>query len=224
MNDFVTNIYNMMDGMATCRYDRPTLNDRKAWGSQEFMECLVYQCARDLARPSHTFYSSFERKNLKNEAGRREAFHRLRGLVMLVCNLVVNYTLMQPSNVIRRIEAARPARNPEFSPIPETRIKWQLDHMPVDELRKKVLDGERGEREEKEWLVGILLGKEVGLKAVVGADEKKGLGMGVEEKKEVVVAGAGVVVKREGNAKSAGVKRAAELVEDEASKRAKTVS
>jgi len=66
MTEFVTNIYNMMDGMATCRYDRPTLNDRKGWSSGDFMECLVYQCARDLARPGHTFYSSFERKNLKN--------------------------------------------------------------------------------------------------------------------------------------------------------------
>ena len=66
MTEFVTNIYNMMDGMATCRYDRPTLNDRKGWSSGDFTECLVYQCARDLARLGHTFHSSFERKNLKN--------------------------------------------------------------------------------------------------------------------------------------------------------------
>jgi len=70
--------------------------------------------------------------------------HRLRGLVMLVCNLVVNYTLMPPSNIIHRIENAKPASNPEFSAIPEARIKWALDHMGVEELRKKVLDDQRG--------------------------------------------------------------------------------
>jgi hypothetical protein len=100
-----------------------------------------------------------ERKNVKNEAGRREAFRRLPGLIMLMYNLVVNYTLMQPSGVVRQIGAIKSARTPEYSPILETRTKWQLAHMGVYELRKKVLDAERKRKDEKEWLIGILLGK-----------------------------------------------------------------
>jgi hypothetical protein len=46
--------------------------------------------------------------------------------------------------------------------------------MGVDELRKKVLDCERKAKEEKEWLIGILMGKEVALKVTDG-----GLGAGV---------------------------------------------
>jgi hypothetical protein len=57
---------------------------------------------------------------------------------------------MGPSNIIKRIEATKPAKDPNLSPIPEVRVKWQLDHMGVDELRKKVLDSERKGKEEKE--------------------------------------------------------------------------
>lgn len=102
---------------------------------------------------------------------------------MLISNLIVNYILLQPSDFIKRIEAARPSRNPEYSPIPDVRIKWQLAHMGVDELRKKVLDSERGEKDEKEWLINILLGKEAGLKAVEEEKQKND----------------GFVVKREGS-------------------------
>lgn len=138
----------MIDAMHISKYDRPTLADRKGWRENQSFECLIYQCARDLATPKSTFHASFERENL-------------RGLFMLTCNLVVNYTLMMLSNVIRRIENARPAQNPEWSPIPETRMKWQLENCAVDELRKKVLDHERGGKDEKEWFIGILLGKRV---------------------------------------------------------------
>jgi hypothetical protein len=137
MTALVENIYTMMDSMCTSPYDRPYLTDRTTWDAGDYMKSLIYQSARDLASPGNTFHSSFLRPALKNEAGRKEAFHRLRGLIMLVCNLVVNYTLMPP--------------------IPDVRIKWQLAHMGVDELRKKVLDGERGEREEKKWLISKCL-------------------------------------------------------------------
>jgi hypothetical protein len=157
MTNLVDNIYTMMDSMCTSAYDRLSPTYRTTWDAGDYMNFLIYQSTRDLASPGNTFHSSFLRSALKNEAGRKEAFHRLRGLIMLVCNLVVNYTLMPPSNVIKGIEVAKPAWDPNFSPIPDVRIKWQLAHMGVDELRKKVLDGERGEREEKKWLISKCL-------------------------------------------------------------------
>jgi hypothetical protein len=125
---------------------------------------------------------------------------------MLVCNLVVNYTLMQPSGAVRRIEAIKPARNPKYSRTLETRTKWQLAHMGVDELRRKVLDAERKGKDEKEWLIGILLSKGVWLEA----EEWKKVGR--------------EMVKRERNMQSTsvGMKRSAVVVEDEPNKRART--
>ncbi|KAF2033324.1 hypothetical protein EK21DRAFT_109121 [Setomelanomma holmii] len=220
MTNLVNTIYKAMDCMATSKYDRPTPSDRATWTVTEYMECLIYQAARNLAQPTRTFHTSFSRKNLRNEAGRREAFHRLRGLIMLVCNIVVNYTLMAPSNVIRRIEAARPAKNPELSPMKDVRMKWTLKNMDVDELRRKVLEGERRkEVDEKEWLIGILLGKERerGLKGEV-------VGLGGMEKGANGGAG-GAVVKREGSVQVIGSKRAVEVVDDdETTKRSKTES
>jgi hypothetical protein len=88
----------------------------------------------------------------------------------------------------------------------ETRTKWQLAHMGVDELRRKVLDAERKGKDEKEWLIGILLSKGVWLEA----EEWKKVGR--------------EMVKRERNMQSTsvGMKRSAVVVEDEPNKRART--
>ncbi|KAF1843700.1 uncharacterized protein K460DRAFT_149781 [Cucurbitaria berberidis CBS 394.84] len=203
MTALTIKIYDMMDCMATSQYDRPTYTDHQAWNSANFIECLIYQSARNLARQGQHFYTSFQRPKLKNEAGRKVAFNQLHGLAMLVFKLIVGYTSKPPSSVIRRIEAACPAKDPSRSPLPEIRVKWQLDQTPVDELRKKVLDSERRGQEEKQWLVNILMGKE-------SAPIVEGLVNG-EVKKEKSV---GVV--------GTGMKRASGAVAEEAKKRSKT--
>ncbi|KAH7378684.1 hypothetical protein BKA66DRAFT_442712 [Pyrenochaeta sp. MPI-SDFR-AT-0127] len=175
MNALVTTTYDMMDSMATSKYDRPTHIERTAWKTLDFVECMVYQSARNLAREGQILHTPFQRANIKNEAGRREAFNRLRGLVMLICNLTVNYTLMPPNNIIRRIEEARPARALCLSPLVEVRLKWQLDNTDVGELRRQVLDGERKGKEEKEWLINILMGREVGIEVGEAGMDEKGL-------------------------------------------------
>ncbi|KAF2241969.1 hypothetical protein BU26DRAFT_162417 [Trematosphaeria pertusa] len=199
MHSLVTRIYTQMDALSTSPYDRPTPQDRQSWTAAQHTECLLYQAARNLASPAQPFATAFERKNLKNESGRAKAHARLRGLVMLVANLATNYTVMAPSSVIKRIEALRPARDPERSPILEVRVKWRLERLGVEELRRRVLDGERGGRGEREWLIGILMGKE-GLEAGVG-------------------------IKNENGGRSQSEKRGREDDEDEeeASKRARTV-
>jgi hypothetical protein len=211
MNESVVRIYDLMDNMSYCKYDRPTRDERRIWDVKEWLECLVYQIARNLARDGHTFAVPFQRTNLKNEPGRREAFHRLRGLIMLISNLCVNYTLMAPSNLIKKIEAVRPAKDPNLSPIAQVRVKWQLSNMGIDELRKKVLDCERKGKEEKEWLIGILMGKEVAPRAT-----DVGTGIGVLPETSV---------KKEGSVEVSGTKRANHgLGEEEGvTKRAKTV-
>lgn len=187
MVDLCNTIYTAMDCMATSKYDRPTSADRASWTSAEHLECLVYQCARDLAQAGYPFHAAFERHKLKNEAGRKDAFARIRGLAMLVFNLTVNYTLMPPSNVIRRIELAKPAKDPNRSPIPGVRRKWQLEHMDLGDLRKTVLDQQRKGGNEKEWLICILM-----------KDVKDGTGK--EESEELEV-------KKEDGAMVGGLKR-----------------
>ncbi|KAG9192243.1 hypothetical protein G6011_10977 [Alternaria panax] len=123
MNESIVKIYDFMDSMSYCRYDQPDRDERKEWHVKEWLECLVYKSAQNLARGGHTSAVSFQRCNLKNEAGRREALHRLRGLIMLISNLCTNYTLMAPSNIIKRIEAVRPASDPNLSLIPEICVK-----------------------------------------------------------------------------------------------------
>lgn len=85
----------------------------------------------------------------------------------------------------------------------------------MEDLRRKVLDSERRGKEEKEWLIGILLGKEMGPR------------VGVDREKERGGDGGGAVVKREGSGRvvRAGVKRKVQVVEDKdgGSKRAKMV-
>lgn len=157
MVEFTTTIYIAMDCMATSKYDRPTPADRANWKPNEYIECLVYQCARDLAAPDRAFQAAFERQKLKNEAGRKDALSRIRGLAMLVFNLMVNYTQMPPSNVIRKIEERKPAKDPSLSAIPEVRRKWQLEHMDLEDLRKTVLDRQRKGVDEKQWLIDILM-------------------------------------------------------------------
>ncbi|KAF9701905.1 hypothetical protein EKO04_000679 [Ascochyta lentis] len=200
MVDFCNTIYTAMDCMATSEYDRPTSTDRTTWQPTEHIECLVYQCARDLAQPDRAFHAAFERQKQKNEAGRKDALTRIRGLAMLVLNLVINYTLMPPSNVIRKIEAVRPAKDPNCSPIPEVRRKWQLENMELGDLRKTVLDRQRKGVDEKQWLVDILM-----------KDVKGG---GGQEESE------GVEVKREGDARVGGIKRKMEE-DDEKEKKAR---
>ncbi|KAF3049982.1 hypothetical protein E8E11_006938 [Didymella keratinophila] len=157
ISEFTTTIYTAMDCMATSKYDRPTSADRATWTTVEHIECLVYQCARDLAAAGRPFHIVFERQKLKNEAGRRDALSRIRGLAMLVCNLMVNYSQMSPSNVIRKIEAKRPAKDPSLSPLPEVRRKWQLENMELGDLRKTMLDRQRKGGDEKQWLIDILM-------------------------------------------------------------------
>ena len=76
---------------------------------------------------------------------------------MLAYNLIANCTLIPPSKVIHEIEAVKPAGQPRLSPLPEVRRRWQLEHMDVGDLRKTVLDRHRKGREEKEWLIRILI-------------------------------------------------------------------
>lgn len=160
MNDLSSKIYNMMDSMLTSLCDRPTASTRSSWTTQEYFECLVYQAARNLACEGQPFASTFDRKNLKNESGRSKAIHRIRGLIMLVANVTINYTSMTLSNAIWRIEEIRPAKNPDLSPIPEIRVKYQLDNMDMNDLREKALDSERHEKNEKEWLIGLIIGRQ----------------------------------------------------------------
>lgn len=155
--EFTITIYTAMDCMATSKYDRPTPADHVNWTTIEYIECLVYQCARDLAAAGRPLHVVFERQKLKNEAGRKDALSRIRGLAMLVCNLIVNYTRKQPSMVIRKIEAKRPAKDPSLSPLPEVRRKWQLENMDLGDLRKTVLDRQRKGEDEKQWLIDILM-------------------------------------------------------------------
>lgn len=167
-------IYTAMDSMATSKYDRPTPADKLSWAPAEHLECLVYRAARDFAQPEHLFHSAFERPKLKNEAGRKDALSRIRGLVMLAHNLIVNYILMPPSKVIRKIEAARPASQPRLSPLPAVRRRWELDHMDVGDLRKTVLDRHRKGEDEREWLIKILMDDvkdDEGIVLVVNEDE-----------------------------------------------------
>ncbi|KAH7085315.1 hypothetical protein BKA63DRAFT_14917 [Paraphoma chrysanthemicola] len=218
MTELINSIYTAMDAMHASKFDRPD-SDRSGWSQADSLSCVIYQSARSFAAPTQIFHTSFERKNLKNEAGRREANTRIRGLIMLACNLVVNYTLMSPSNVVRRIEAICPALRPEFSPIVETRRKWELENLGLEDLRRAVLDGERkGGVEEREWLIGILLGREL---AGMGAGVSD-VGMKGEGGKGVTVA-----VKSEGGVQGVakGNKRKAVVIEeDEADvKKVKTV-
>ncbi|KAJ4341701.1 hypothetical protein N0V87_001716 [Didymella glomerata] len=191
ISEFTTSIYMAMDCMATSKYDRPTSGDRINWTTIEHSECLVYQCTRDLAVAGRSFHIEFERQKLKNEAGRKDALCRIRGLAMLVFNLIVNYTQMSPSNVIRKIEAKRPAKDPSLSPLPEVRRKWQLENMELDDLRKTVLDRQRKGEDEKQWLIDILM-KELKDGGVNGDD-------GVEVKREGSIRVGGVKRKKEGD-------------------------
>ncbi|KAH7094961.1 hypothetical protein FB567DRAFT_586304 [Paraphoma chrysanthemicola] len=207
MNDLINTIYTAMDAMHASKFDRPD-SDRTSWSQADSLSCIIYQSARSFAAPAQIFHTSFERKNLKNEAGRREATMRIRGLIMLTCNLVVNYTFMSPSNVVRRIEAVCPALRPDFSPIVETRRKWELANLGLEDLRRAVLDGERkGGVEEREWLIGILLQRE---KAGVAG----GLDVGIKSEGGK---GAAVGVKSEGGVQGVarGSKRKAVVIEDD---------
>jgi hypothetical protein len=97
---------------------------------------------------------------LKNEAGRNKALNRIRGLILLGVNLTINYTSMAPSNVIRSNEDMRPAANLAWSPVKAVRVKYQLKNMDVNELRKKALESEKKGKNEKEWLIGMIMGKQ----------------------------------------------------------------
>ncbi|KAG9202159.1 hypothetical protein G6514_004596 [Epicoccum nigrum] len=154
---FTFAIYTVMDSMATSKYDRPTSADQKSWTRIEHVECLVYRAARDFAQPDHLFHLAFERPELKNEPGHKDALSRIRGLAMLAYNLIVNYTLMPQSNVVRKIEAVKPASQPRLSPLPEVRRRWELEHMDVGDMRKTVLDRHRKDEDEREWLIKIFM-------------------------------------------------------------------
>lgn len=164
----------------------------------EHVECLVYRAARDFAQPEHAFHSVFERPKLKNEPGRKDALARIGGLAMLTYNLIANYTLMLPSGVIRKIEAAKPARQPRLSPLPEVRRRWELEHMDVGDLRKTVLDRYRKGRDEKVWLIEMLM---------EDVKDDEGVALGVKEDENVIV-------EVEEGARVAGVKRKFEEGED----------
>lgn len=138
MTELIKRIYDRMESIAFCIYDLPSPEDAKTWSPPQWFERLVYQNTRNLARQGRVFTTPFCR-----------------------INFCANYALMAPSNIVKRIEAAKPAKNPELSLLPEGRVKWQLDHMGVDELQKKVLESERKGKGEKKWLISILMGKEV---------------------------------------------------------------
>lgn len=67
---------------------------------------------------------------------------------------------MPPVSERQKLCEAGPTKAPNLSPITEVRVKWRLNTMDVGELRKRVLGGEKKEKEEKEWLINILMGKE----------------------------------------------------------------
>jgi hypothetical protein len=188
---FTLAIYTAMDSMAASVYDRPTPTEQKSWTPTEYVECLVYRAARDFAQPEYLFQSAFERPKLKNEPGRKDALSRIRGLAMLADNLIVNYILMPPSKVIREIEAVKPARQPKLSPLPEVRRGWELEHMDVGDLRRTVLDLHRKGREEKEWLIRILMDDVKGDEGVEDEDEDEDEDVKVEVEEGARVGGRG---------------------------------
>ena len=164
-------IYTAMDSMATSKYDRPTPADKLSWAPAEH---LVWGKTKETDDVIEYSASVNQWLKLKNEAGRKDALSRIRGLVMLAHNLIVNYILMPPSKVIRKIEAARPASQPRLSPLPAVRRRWELDHMDVGDLRKTVLDRHRKGEDEREWLIKILMDDvkdDEGIVLVVNEDE-----------------------------------------------------
>jgi hypothetical protein len=160
LNELSTEIYNLMDAMSTSIYDLPAQSDHELWTANDHFKCLIYQASSNLARHGRPFAEAFDRKMLKNEAGRNKAPNRIPGLIFLGVNLTINYTIMVPSNVIRSIEDMRPAANLEWSPIKAVRVKFQLDNMDVNDLRKKALGSEKKGKNEKEWLIGMIMGKQ----------------------------------------------------------------
>ncbi|KAF2470433.1 uncharacterized protein BDR25DRAFT_355537 [Lindgomyces ingoldianus] len=156
--------YQAMDSMAFCQFDRPS-NVRtidggaRPWTWMTYLQCCVYQICRNLACPGQPFSSAFERKCLAVQSGRSLALNRIRGIVMILCNLIYRYTTLPPSNVIRKIEELHPVADQARSPIPEIRRKHVLARMGVEELRKAVLGQQwKGKgMSEKEWLVSKLV-------------------------------------------------------------------
>ncbi|KAF2791359.1 hypothetical protein K505DRAFT_376841 [Melanomma pulvis-pyrius CBS 109.77] len=210
MTVLATTIYTLMESLHTTPYDRPTPMEKSLWSPQTFLSCLIYQASRNLATPNQLFGPFFTRSALKNEAGRTKACLRIRGIIMLATNLIFNYTTLGPSNVVHKIEALRPARNPRWSPIKEVSLKFILGGLGVGELRKKVLDGERRKGEdEKEWLIRLLMKKE-GVDAgadgaAAGEVERK---KGMDKDREMMKKEKGFVTEvNNGTGTSTGVKR-----------------
>jgi hypothetical protein len=201
MTDLSCKIYSMMDSMSTSPYDRPNeATIRNLWSTQEFFECLLYQTCRNLACEGQTFALTFERKNLKNEAGRNKALNKIRGIIMLAVNLTVSYTSIRPSSIIRKIEEIQPATNPAYSPIREVRVKFQLENMDMNELRKTALDFERGGSNEKEWLVKLIMGRQGLVSKTAGGNEQK---LKVEETGSPAVKRGGEEIENVGASKQA---------------------
>jgi hypothetical protein len=108
--------------------------------------------------------------------------------------------------------------------------------MGVDELRKKVLDCER-KGKEKEWLIGILMGKEVALKVT---DGETGVGVlpeglvkeenveliGVKNRVDIVISHEPETGRKESSVSVTGTKRASSRVSEgeDMTKRAKTTA
>ena len=187
----------MMDSMSMSVYDRPTISSRGSWTIQEHFQCLIYQASRELACLGQPFASVFDRHNLKNKTGQAKAMRRINGLVMLSINLMAHYTSTKPPLYIEQIEEARPAKNPEWSPILKVRFRHQLNNMDTNDLRKKALETELEGKDEKEWLINMIMEKQGML--------PKGAGSGAEVKA----------------AETSGLKRTGETLENDGEKRAR---
>lgn len=96
----------------------------------------------------------FNLDTLRLATGRRTASQRISGLTRLAGLLVECYVRGDPSDVIRKIEELHPAKNPERSPIPEIRMRYQLEKMGLDELRKMAMENVG---DEKQWLINRIM-------------------------------------------------------------------
>lgn len=129
VNAFAKRIYEMMDAMHICTYDRTSSRAMDPFTAEQHLECLIYQACRDLASPEALFGDFFKREYLRKKIHREHAMNKIKGFIMVVCNLILRYTVLPPTEFVRGIEKLRPSKNPELSPIPEVRAKAMFDSM-----------------------------------------------------------------------------------------------
>jgi uncharacterized protein with HEPN domain len=185
VEDTVTETYNCMDSMASCKFD--SIFNRKGWKLRDYLLCFVYHTARNMARLGEPWAEVFDRKNVKNQVGRARAMERIKGLVKLTLWLIHYYTGVDPSDIVVDIETALPASRPENSPIKKIRREHELNNMAIADLRKVVVDMLKGNQDEREWLKRAVLlkeGFETGKMESTRTDKAAGAVVGEKRKRD----------------------------------------